>query len=761
MSNPTVVARFVPVLALLALGAACAAGSESRMEPSPSPTVASAPAPMDEAEMAREAPARSARAGKGPGNGFGAGRRADNKVEEGGDGAASPAEPEVADAEGQDAPERTRSWFPEAFLWQPLVETAPDGTATVPFTVPDSLTQWRILALAHDASGQQTGAVATFESSLPVYVDPVVPGWLHAGDRLLLPIQVMNNTAEPVQGTLTVEATGPWTGSGSAAVNLSAGGSDVRSLPLVVTGAGEARLVARLRAGDASDAAERTIPVRPSGRPVTDTAGGTLTDERPLAVDSAPGADPGTQELEVVLFGGPLAVLQAELGRLGAGARPVDAAYGFALSARAEALGAAAGTPVAPETLRKVRLLAWQRVVREARAADAGRAADLLASMSGDLGVEAAGPVRTALLRAVVDGQRADGTWGRRNNAPLQELLVNTAWTARTVPESQQASRLRASASLERFLHEVKDPYTAAVLLASGRLDGDAAAPLLQLLTEAIRRDEDGTPRIEVPPGIVNPWGYRPPPAEVVAFAVLALPDGPERRDLAATLLAGWSASGGFGAGMADVLALEAVTAALPATTGEVAVSLLADGAVVASGRFDPARPGEPLLLQGRPAPGATLSLRADPPVGGVAFVATRRSWVPWSATDRLAGVDVTVEPRALVAGKQGEVGVEVLAPAGRRVTVEIPLPPGMSTDRDSLLAANVGLTAGQVTVATDRVILTTSPFAPATIQRFVLRVTPTFGGEFGTEPLLVSFDGSEPVAVRPPRFTVAAPPGS
>ena len=72
----------------------------------------------------------------------------------------------------------------------------------------------------------ETGAVATFESSLPVYVDPVVPGWLHAGDRLLLPIQVMNNTAEPVQGTLTVEATGPWTGSGSAAVTLSAGGSE-------------------------------------------------------------------------------------------------------------------------------------------------------------------------------------------------------------------------------------------------------------------------------------------------------------------------------------------------------------------------------------------------------------------------------------------------------------------------------------------------------------------------------------------------------
>lgn len=758
-TNRSVALRLVTVLALVATGVACGAATPPEEQAFRSVS----PAAEEWAEQEKVAGGIGASASS---PGFGARSRPAPAPMRGADrNVAREAEATVDDREGGPSGEedagRARSWFPESFLWQPLVETGPDGTAVVAFTVPDSLTTWRILALAHDRDGQQTGAVATFDSTLPVYVDPVAPGWLYAGDQLSLPVQVTNHTARAVAGALTLEAEGPLVGLGTASLSLSPGATDVRALSLGASGAGEARLTARFRAGEHEDAAERTVPVLPTGRPVVATAGGTLTDARPLTVPAADGADPSTQELEVVLFGGPLAVVQAELGRLAGGARPMDPAYGFALGARMEALAAAAGVPAPADALRKVRLLSWQRVVREARAADAGVAADLLVSLRGELGVEAAGPVRTSLVRALVDGQRADGTWGRRPSAPLQEVLAHTAWSARALPDDQRSARLRAGAALERFLHEVKDPYTAALVLATGLVDADAAAPLLATLGEGIRRRDDGAPWIEVPAGVVNPWGVPPAPAEGMAAAVLALPDGADRRDLAAALLSGWSAVDGFRAGRADALALEALAAALPTTTAPVTVTVLADGEAIASGRYDPSRPGEPLLLQARPSPGASLSLRAEPPVAGAAFVATRRSYVPWSEADRVAGVDVAVTPGRLVAGQPGAVEVELLAPTGRVVTLELPLPAGTAVDAAAVLAANPGLAPRQVVVRPDRVVLTSARFTAAAAQRWSIPVTPQFGGSFSTAPLLLEVDGRAPVPLRPPRFVVAGPTGS
>ncbi len=61
--------------------------------------------------------------------------------------------------------------------------TDESGQATVPVRVPDRLTRWRVLALAHSRSGAQAGAVTSFAGTLPTYVDPVVPAFLRTGTR--------------------------------------------------------------------------------------------------------------------------------------------------------------------------------------------------------------------------------------------------------------------------------------------------------------------------------------------------------------------------------------------------------------------------------------------------------------------------------------------------------------------------------------------------------------------------------------------------
>jgi hypothetical protein len=675
----------VTVLVLCTLG--CAAyESELSMNAAPSPQsveVAASPAVAAEGgEMDRPAPA----AGRGRDE-----ARQSAAKPKGGDRFAQVLDGEEDKAEGEpspEEPERTRQWFPEAFLWQPLVETGEDGAASVDFTVPDTLTTWRVLALAHDRSGHQAGAVHTFDGTLPVYVDPVVPGWLFAGDRLVLPVQAVNTTDRPLQASIEVRAEGAMSGVGRASMALGPGGSDVRTLPLEASASGQAKITATLSAVGGADAAERSFPVIPAGRPVVRTRGGTLADRRAFTLAGPEGADPRTEEIEIVVFPGPLAVVQAELERVRGGARPEDGAYGFALAARAAGLSAVAGVEVDEAALRRLRILGWQRLVREARAPDPGLAADLLLSLDGTAGHEQVEGLRPRLVRALVDGQRADGTWARRASSTLQEVLVQTAVAGKALPEGEQGARLRAAAAVERHGHEVKDAFTAAVVLASGLADEGRAEVLRKLVAEAITEDDAGEPSIAVPSGVVDAWGVTPTRAELLAWVVLALPaDAPHRADLASQLMQGWDARYGFGAGRADAVALGAIASALPGATDRVDLTLSVGGTIVASAALDPTQPKVPVVLSA-PAGTGRIELAASPKVPGLAFVATRRSFVPWSAEDRVRGVEVEVEARRLRVGEAGVLRITASAPSRAWLVLDQGLPSGAAIDEEQARAA-------------------------------------------------------------------------
>jgi len=111
-----------------------------------------------------------------------------------------------ADDHAQSAEGPARAWFPETFLFEPLVVTDDHGAATVPVRVPDRLTTWHVLALAHSRSGAQGGTTASFLGTLPAYVDPVIPPFLVMGDEIKLPIQMINTTPAAIASTLSIEA---------------------------------------------------------------------------------------------------------------------------------------------------------------------------------------------------------------------------------------------------------------------------------------------------------------------------------------------------------------------------------------------------------------------------------------------------------------------------------------------------------------------------------------------------------------------------
>lgn len=652
-----------------------------------------------------------------------------------------------ASAPGEPPEERVRAWFPETFLWRPLVETDANGAATVEVAVPDSLTTWRVLALAHDRAGQQAGDVATFDSTLPVYVDPAVPGWMYAGDRLLLPVRVTNATDLPVRGAVEVGADGALVGVGLAAVALGPRATNVRYLPVQTIGAGTTTIRARLSAGALTDAAQRSVPVLPAGRPVTVTRSGSLAGTRAFALPAVPFADPTTERIEVRVFSGPQAVLQSELERLAAGGRPENPAYTFALAAALRA----PGEPESPP-LRRARLQAHQRLVYAGLAPDAGLAADLLALLPRDEPHTA--DIADRLVTVVTGDQRADGTWSRADLSTLQQVLVQTAFAGRALPEDHAPARLRAAGALERNFDQVDDPYTAAMLVASGLLDADLANSLRALVSEGLLTDPlAGVQLAELPPNVRNVWGLVPTSAERFAWACLALPaDDPVRLELAGRLLAGWSATSGFGAGRADGIVLEAVAGSIRASTGPIEVSLSVDGAAASTARFEPTSAAVPVLLTARG--GRELALSVQPATAGLVFVATRRAWVPWGPGDRLPGVDVRATLGPLGVGRSGALTIGIAAPAGAAVHLEQGLPAGVFVEQD--VHANAEAIGARVQVLPDRVIVETRPFAAGEVQSLVIPVIPAFAGRFQTAPLLVGADGDPPVAVRPAVWLVS-----
>jgi hypothetical protein len=666
---------------------------------------------------------------------------------------APPPPPPVGAKDGEEAPtQQVRQWFPEAFLWQPLVETDATGKATLDVRVPDQLTTWRVLALAHDRQGRQAGSVTTFDSRLPLYADPVIPAWLYAGDVLDLPVQLVNAGDRAVSGSLTVRAEGALSGGGSGPVSLPIGGTDVARIRVVADGAGSGTIRADLSGAEGvGDAVVREIRVIPQGRPMSVERGGTLSGSREFTLHAPEESDPATRALEVRVFAGALSVLGAELDRLEA-TGVADGAYAYALLGDYGAMTTSMGVDVDAKQLRKLRLLAWQRVVRDARTPDAGVASDLLVGLGSVDGDEMVDGLKPRLVRTLVGGQRGDGTWARQPTAPLQQVLVQTAWAARALPETEAGSRRRAAGALERFSSEIDDPYTAAVVLASGLVSGDRVQILRKIVLDGLVEIRDGAKTVSVPAQVRNAWGLRPSRAEMLAWTSLALGDDPARADLVGELMSHWSGEWGFGASRVDAVALDVVTAALPALQAPLQVVLSVDGAEVSRATVDPKQPRVAAVLTGKPSGAdARIELHTEPSAPGLAYAASLHTWVPWSGDEELAGVDVKVTTGRLQVGRSSPVTLEVAAASGSVLVIEQGLAPGVTVDRES-----AQLPAGAtLEVAGDRVRITTPAFGAGDVQVYQIPVQPSLPGTFSTAPLVVRTAGQE-VNLKPVGWTVA-----
>jgi alpha-2-macroglobulin-like protein len=210
-------------------------------------------------------------------------------------------------------PGARRDDFRDTVFWAPRVVTGEKGEASLRFHLSDAVTSFRVFS--EGSGGGSLGRSETvFASSLPFSMHVKLPLEVSAGDEMILPLTLTNETDEPLDvevmaslGTQIELAPGE----GNQTISLAPRSRRSLRYQAKVTGTmGTSAVRVEARAGGLSDAFERALVVVPRGFPQEVSASGELktTARHTLDLD---GASPGSFEAELKLYASPLSTMQA------------------------------------------------------------------------------------------------------------------------------------------------------------------------------------------------------------------------------------------------------------------------------------------------------------------------------------------------------------------------------------------------------------------------------------------------------------------
>lgn len=672
---------------------------------------------------------------------------------------------------------KTRAWFPETFLFEPLVVTDSAGKASITTTIPDRLTTWRVLALAHSRDGALGGAVARLPGRLPVYVDPVVPPFLRAGDTINLPIQAVNTTDTLQNVALTVSSEGGTLSGGREQLSLPTGGGSMSAVTLSTPRAGMVKVRAEIRGEGAGDDVVREIPVEAIGRPVERSAAGTLGAPRTVTLEAPGSAQATDHRIRLVVVPGALAIVENELlasaSRLGRSAAHV--AHGLRLAADGPAVLESLGAPVRndgddPEArargkaLRDLRMLATQEALLLSRSTTLDTALQLGPGAARHNGDALLTGLADRMLSWMADNQRPDGTFGGSTDGTwtMQRVIAATAegaTAARQILDApasdgvrEQRSVLakqilvRAAGALERSAPRIADPYTAALALQTGVLEPETAAGLRALIQAAAVSSPSGGATVPVPVDVVRADGQRPGTLDLTALSALALSGSPDHADLtselSAAVLSAWRPGRGWGDGVADVHALTVVTELLGSAPPETLRLTLRQGETVIAEETLDARSLRSVHVLERSLDGVQgggdWTITSTPPMPGLGYSLTHTARDPWTHPPTTAGLELEqTPPTGLRVGHTSELKVALGTTAGLSVDVEIALPAGVQIDA-AALDKRKGSVIEAWTANDASLTLTVRADARTGMAKVSVPVVPTLAGELSSGPTVL-----------------------
>jgi hypothetical protein len=458
---------------------------------------------------------------------------------------------------------RLRHIFVETAFWAPSIETSPNGRAGFHFGLPDSLTTWKIHALASTTDGRVAAFDQTFRTFQPLFVDLDVPQVLTVGDELQLPATLRNYTQHDLDLPVNAQVS-DWmtlTTLATAHAHVAANGFaspvfGVRAVKPIEAGS------LRIIAADThqGDAVEKTIRVHPDGEPLNIASSGLLRGrETRLVIDLPADAMPGATHATLLLYpnlGSQLVqAMKAALERPhGCAEQIISSTYPSLLYLElSKAARTAEGKPDADVEAQAKDYLQqgytqlvdyfdasggltyWGRKDHTADAALTAYSIEFLNEAAPYIEID------THYLRNamgwLIRSQKEDGSWPPRyGNASTEEnlyiaLTLSGALSDKSVPDDLRKSATqaiaRATAWAAASASAVHDPYVNALRLL---LDPKNGAALRNDLSSVAVRDKNGLHWSEHSYSPFYSWG-RAGDIETTALVLTALQQGAQASD--------------------------------------------------------------------------------------------------------------------------------------------------------------------------------------------------------------------------------------
>ncbi|MFQ6100243.1 MAG: MG2 domain-containing protein [Anaerolineae bacterium] len=211
-------------------------------------------------------------------------------------------------AAGAEAP-RLRQYFPETLYWAPEVLTDGSGFVSLEIPMADSITTWRLTALASSQDGRlgfTTRGVRVFQD---FFVDIDLPVALTQGDEISIPVGVFNYLPESQEVRLVVEPEDWFELLGEAEQTLTIASNDIEVIyfPIRVVKFGRQGFQVTAWGKDMSDAIRRQVNVVPDGKEFRLAESDWLRESKEIVITIPPEAVPETPYVEVKIYPGVMA----------------------------------------------------------------------------------------------------------------------------------------------------------------------------------------------------------------------------------------------------------------------------------------------------------------------------------------------------------------------------------------------------------------------------------------------------------------------
>ena len=206
---------------------------------------------------------------------------------------------------GQNSTPRVREYFPETLLWSPEIVTDKNGRADLKFKLADSLTTWKLYAVASNEAGEIGLIEKEIQTFQPFFAELDPPKILTESDEIALPVPIRNYTNKRQDVTVSM-AENSWSNLLNGAtqnVEIAANNSqnaifNFRASAPIENGRQKITALAK----NEGDAIEKYVTVKPNGKEIVETQSKIFRGDAAFDVNFPVNSFPNTRRAEIKIY---------------------------------------------------------------------------------------------------------------------------------------------------------------------------------------------------------------------------------------------------------------------------------------------------------------------------------------------------------------------------------------------------------------------------------------------------------------------------